>query len=167
MQISRRNVKIQSNYFRNFTIDYGALLCPNILSIMKKILLFLFISIILSACRKETPALDLFHLTVGTEAGADIAMGLHSAEFTVDGKARWIEVGLVGDIDSYTLSDETPDWLSISDLEVINVTHGFRINVSELNNEETRIGTIDFTATKGQLSQSGTITVTQQPHLDQ
>lgn len=167
MQISRRNVKFNQIIFVTLPLIMVRYYAPIFLSIMKKILLFLFISIILSGCRKETPALDLFHLTIGTEAGADLAMGLHSAEITVDGKARWIEVGLVGDIDSYTLSDETPDWLSISDLEVINVTHGFRINVSELNNEETRIGTIDFTATKGQLSQSGTITVTQQPHLDQ
>lgn len=133
---------------------------------MKKIFLFLFISLILTACRKETPALDLFHLTIGTEADAHIAMGLHSAEITVDDKARWIEVGLVGDIDSYTLSDEIPDWLTISDAEVINVPHHFRINVSELGSEETRIGSIDFTVTKGQLSQTGTITVTQQPLLD-
>lgn len=133
---------------------------------MKKIFLFLFISLILTACQKETPTLDLFHLAIGTEADANIAMGLHSAEVTVAGKARWIEIGLVGDIDSYTFSDGIPDWLTISDAEVINVPHHFRINVSELDSEETRIGSIDFTVTKGQLSQSGTITVTQRPHLN-
>ena len=59
----------------------------------------MFLPFILTACSSDEPELDLFHLTMGTEADADLAMGLHSAEVTINGYARWIDVGLVGDFD--------------------------------------------------------------------
>lgn len=62
----------------------------------------------------QRSALILFHLTLGAEVDADIAMGLHSAELTINGDVRCIDVGIVGDIDSYTLYDDIPDWLTIS-----------------------------------------------------
>lgn len=128
----------------------------------KLVLLFLF-PFILSACGNDEPDLDLFHLTIGTEADADIAMGIHSAELTVNGYARWIEVGIVGDFDSYSLSDDIPGWLTISNAEVVATTHKFRINVSALGGDDSRIGKVGFTVFNGNQSQSGTITVTQNP----
>ena len=45
----------------------------------KKLLLVLLFPFILSACGSDEP-LDLFHLTLGTEADADIVMATHSAD---------------------------------------------------------------------------------------
>lgn len=126
----------------------------------KLVLLFLF-PFILTACGNDEPDMDLFHLTIGTEADADIAMGIHSAELTVNGYARWIEVGIVGDFDSYSLSDDIPDWLTISNAKVVATTHKFRINVSALGGDDSRIGKVGFTVFNGNQSQSGTITITQ------
>ena len=124
----------------------------------------MFLPFILTACSSDEPELDLFHLTMGTEADADLAMGLHSAEVTINGYARWIDVGLVGDFDSYTLSDDVPAWLTvIPQGGIIGTPHHFRIKVSELKDGESRIGTVGFTVFKGSKSQSGTITITQNP----
>lgn len=132
------------------------------MTMYKKILLFLIFPFLLAACN-NTPESDLFHLTLGTEADADIAMGLQSAEITINGYARWIEVGMVGDIDSYTVSDAIPDWLKVSEAEMITTKHQFRINVSELVDAESRIGKVVFTVFKGNRSQTGSITVIQNP----
>lgn len=129
----------------------------------KRILLYLIIPFILTACSNDEPESDLFHLTLGTEADADVAMGIHSAEVTINGYARWIEVGIVGDIDSCSISDDVPDWLEITDSEMITTTHQFRINVSENEGNESRIGIVGFTVFKDNKSQTGTITVTQNP----
>ncbi len=129
----------------------------------KKFLFLVFLPFILTACNNDEPELDLFHITLGTEADAEIGMGLHSAELTINGYARWIEVSIVGDIDSYTISDDIPDWLTISNSEMINVPNCFRINVSALSGDESRIGKIGFTVFKGGKSQTGYITVTQNP----
>ena len=42
----------------------------------------MFLPFILTACSKDEPELDLFHITLGIEADAEIGMGLHSAEVT-------------------------------------------------------------------------------------
>lgn len=129
----------------------------------KKLVLLFLLPFILTACINDEPDLNLFHLTIGTEADAEIAMGIHSAELTVNGYARWIEVGIVGDFDSYTLSDDIPSWLTISNAEVVATTHKFRINVSALGGDDSRIGKVGFTIFKDNQSQSGTITITQNP----
>ena len=91
-------------------------------------------------------------------------MGIHSAEVTVNGYARWINVGIVGDFDSYTFSDDVPSWLTvIPQGGNIGSTHHFRIEVSKLTGGESRIGKVGFTVFKGSKSQAGTITVTQNP----
>lgn len=123
----------------------------------------MFLPFILTACSSDAPSLDLFHLTLCTEADADFAMGLHSAEVTVNGYARWVEVGIVGDFDSYNMSDDMPEWLTISNSEIVNVPISFRINVSALSGDDTRIGTVGFTVFKGSKSQTGSITITQNP----
>lgn len=129
----------------------------------KKLVLLFLLPFILTACSNDEPDLNLFHLTIGTEADAEIAMGIHSAELTVNGYARWIEVGIVGDFDSYSLSDDIPSWLTISNAEVVATTHKFRINVSALGGDDSRIGKVGFTIFKDNQSQSGTITITQNP----
>lgn len=131
---------------------------------LKKFLFILFLPLIITACSNDEPELDLFHLTLGTEADADIAMGIHSAEVTVNGYAWWIDVGIVGDFDSYTFSDDVPSWLTvIPQGGNIGSTHHFRIEVSKLTGGESRIGKVGFTVFKGSKSQAGTITVTQNP----
>lgn len=123
----------------------------------------MFLPFIFTACSSDEPEPDLFHITLGTEADAEVSMGLHSAEVTINGYARWIEVGIVGNIDSYTLSDDIPDWLTISDSERVTGSNCFRIDVSALSGDDTRIGNVSFTVFKSGNSQSGSITVTQKP----
>lgn len=131
---------------------------------LKKILFILFLPLIITACNNDEPELDLFHLTLATEADADCAMGIHSAEITINGYARWIDIGIVGDFDSYTLSDDIPSWLTvIPQGGNIGSTHHFRIEVSKLTGGESRIGKVGFTVFRGTKFQSGTITVTQNP----
>lgn len=88
----------------------------------------------------QRSALISFHPTLGAEVDADIAMGLHSAELTINCYVRWIDVGIVGDIDSNTLSDDIPDWLTISNSEMVTVPNRFRINVSVLGGDDACIG---------------------------
>ncbi len=123
----------------------------------------MFLPFILTACSSDEPGLDLFHLTLGSEADADIAMGIHSAEVTINGYARWIEVGIVGDFDSYSFSGDIPEWLTITDSEMVTVPNSFRINVSALDGADTRIGKVGFTVFKGDQSQTGAVTITQNP----
>ena len=132
------------------------------IAMYKKILLLLFLPLIVTACGDDKQ-LDLFHLTLGTEADAEVAMGIHSAEITINGYARWIDVGIVGDFDSYRLSDDVPEWMTISNTPTTTTPYGFRIDVAELDGTVSRTGKVSFTVTKGAASQSGTITVTQNP----
>ncbi|MDE6330361.1 MAG: DUF4827 family protein [Muribaculaceae bacterium] len=133
---------------------------------MKRSNLFLilpFLLLIFAGCSDE-PELDLFHLTLGTEADADVAWGLHSGEITINGYARWIDVGIVGDFDSYTLSDDVPAWLTvIPQGGNIGTPHHFRVEVSALGGSDSRTGKVGFTVFKGSRSQSGTITIVQNP----
>lgn len=128
---------------------------------MKKILYILFLPLILTACGSDEPDVDLFHLTIGTTSDVDIAMGIHSAELTYNGYAHWAEVGIIGNFDSYNLADNIPDWLTVSKDD--SRTNYFKIDVAELGGSDTRIGKIGFTVFKGNQSQSGTITITQNP----
>lgn len=124
----------------------------------------MLLTLAITACSNDEPELDLFHLTLGTEADADIAMDTHSAEININGYARWIDVGIVGNFDSYTLSDDVPSWLTVIPQGGNTGTpHHFRIEVSELKGGESRIGKVEFTVFKGSKSQSDTITITQNP----
>lgn len=128
---------------------------------LKKFLCFLIVPFILAGCSSDEPELDLFHLTLGMEGDADVSMGTHSADITINGYARWIEVGIVGDFDSYILSDDYPAWLTITDSEMIAMKNYFRINVTALDGADSRVGKIGFTVFKGTSTQSGSITITQ------
>ncbi len=119
------------------------------------------ICLIMTACSGDEPQLDLFHLTLGTTADAEVAMGSHSVEVTINGYARYIDVGVIGEFDSYTLSDNIPEWLSISNPTTI--PNHFRIDVTALDGDDSRIGKIAFTVFKGGQSQTGEVTIIQNP----
>lgn len=129
----------------------------------KKLLLLTFLPLFLVACRNDEPEPDFFHLTLLTEADAEIAMGTHSADVTINGYARWIEVGIIGNYGSYSLSDNLPAWLTISKAEMMTVPNHFRINIAALEGDESRVGKVAFTVFKGGKSQSGSVTVKQNP----
>ncbi len=129
--------------------------------IVKKFLWLMFLPLIFIACKGDEPKLDLFHLTLGTTSGAEVAMGSHSAEVTINGYARYIDVGVIGDFDSYTISDNIPEWLSITNATTL--PNHFRIDVTALEGDETRFGKVAFTVFKGSQSQTGEITITQNP----
>lgn len=125
------------------------------------ILLILLFPLIFTACWRDEPEPELFHLTLGMEGQADVEMGLYSADLTINGYARWIEVGIIGNFDSYTISDEMPDWVSITELP--HYPSHFKINVAALDVSESRTGAVSYTVTKGRKSQSGQVTITQNP----
>lgn len=129
----------------------------------KKYLFLLFLPFILTACGSDEPELDLFHITLGIEADAEIGLGLHSAEVTINGYAHWIDVGIAGNIDSYTISDEIPDWMTITKSDGASFPNHFSIDVADLVGSDTRVGTVSFTVFNGGKSQTGYITVTQNP----
>ena len=129
---------------------------------MKKILNILLTLVLLTACSSDEPNIDLFHLTLGTESDAQIAMGIHSAEITINGYARWIEVGIAGDFDSYSLSGNIPEWMSISDSNT-SIPNCFKINVTALEGDESRVGLVSFIVFKGSQSQTGEISIIQNP----
>lgn len=123
----------------------------------------MFLPFILTACSNDEPELDLFHITLGIEADAEIGMGLHSAEVTINGYAHWIDVGIAGNIDSYTISDDIPDWMTVTKSDGASFPNHFSIDVAELSGGDTRVGKVSFTVFKGGKSQTGYITVTQNP----
>lgn len=129
---------------------------------IKKLFLLFALPVILSACGgdDDEPEVDLFHLTVGTEADADVAMGAHSVEITINGNTRWIDFSIVGDFDHYLFSGDYPDWLTLSNADVVT-PHSFRIWVSANDGDDPRTGTISFNVFKGDQMQTGTITITQ------
>ncbi len=128
---------------------------------VKKYLWLIFVSFLLTACRSNEPKLDLFHLTLGTTSDAEVAMGIHSAEVTINGYTRVIDVGVVGDFDYYTISDNIPEWISVS--YSTTLPNRFEINVAAIDNSDSRIGKIGLTVFKGSKSQKGEITIIQNP----
>lgn len=131
---------------------------------MKTTVRFLFILIcsILSACGDEDePAYGLFHLTLCMEGEADLAMGIHDAEVTISGNSKEISVGIVGEYDSFAISNDTPSWLTVKIVDKDN----FNINVSALSGTDSRIGKVGFTVFKGGKSQAGVITIVQNEDL--
>ena len=127
----------------------------------EKFLLFLFLSLSLTAGWREEPEPDLYHLSLGVDSEASVAMGIRSAEVTINGYANKIDIGINGKYDSCTLSDDFPEWMTVTENPYL--AHRFYINVSELNGSESRIGKVNFSVTKGKITQSGSITVTQNP----
>lgn len=126
----------------------------------KKFLLLVLLPFVLTACRDETPE-EIYHLTLGTESEAEVAMGVYSAEVTINGYARWVDFGVIGNFQACKLSDDIPEWLTVTALP--ERPNHFRIDVSELTGTETRVGQVEFTVFKGSRSQSGAITITQNP----
>ncbi len=126
------------------------------------IIFSLIVCIILTACsNNDEPKLDLFHLSLGTIPDAEVTMGSQSVEVTINGYARFIDIGIIGDYDSYTLSENIPDWLSISNYTT--TPNYFRIDVTSLDGGDTRIGKVGLTVFKGSQSQTGKITIIQNP----
>ncbi|MCM1140129.1 MAG: DUF4827 family protein [Muribaculum sp.] len=123
--------------------------------------LFIFIlPLVLVACSDDNePDYGLFHLTLGMEGDvvADVAMGTHDAEITINGYSTEIRVGIVGEYDSFAISDGIPSWMSV---RVVDESD-FIISVSALSGEDSRTGKVGFTVFKGSQSQTGVITVVQ------
>lgn len=126
----------------------------------KKLILLILLPFVLAACSEE-PEQELYHLTLGAESETEVAMGVYSAEVTINGYARCIDFGVVGDFQSCNISDDIPEWLTVTPLS--DRPNHFRVDISELKGTETRVGQIGFTVFKGAKSQSGAITITQNP----
>lgn len=128
---------------------------------MFKKFMSIFFPLILTACGEIGPELDLYHIAIQTEPVAEIAMGLHSAEITIDGNPKEIVIDLVGEFDSYSLSDDIPDWMTVTTTPYYS--RQFTIHVAGLGDGGSRTGEVGFIVSKDKKSQSGTITITQKP----
>ncbi|MCM1070789.1 MAG: DUF4827 domain-containing protein [[Clostridium] fimetarium] len=126
----------------------------------RKLLCLIAIPILLAACRSEEDPYDfgLFHLTLGMEADAEVGMGTHDAEVTINGYPKEITVGVVGTYNSISISDDVPLWMHVTASD-----KGFIINVAELTDNETRRGEVRFTVSKGNEKQAGVIKIVQNP----
>lgn len=125
---------------------------------MKKHLLLLILPFLFTACSKDNePDYSLFNLAIGIEAESEIAMGIHSAEISINGYSNEINVGIVGDYDSFILSDGVPSWLTVQVIDENN----FIIKIPALSNADSRSGEVGFTVFKGSKSQTGAITIVQ------
>lgn len=126
----------------------------------KNFLLFILPLILLTACSEDNePDYGVFHLTIGTTSDADVAMGTHSAEITINGYAYIIDVGIVGENDSFVISDGYPDWLTVTKYD----DKKFKIDVAELSGSESRTGGVNFVVFNGGKSETGYISITQNP----
>ncbi len=127
---------------------------------MTKKLLLLVLPFLLIACSNdEEPSFGLFHLTLGMEGGANVSMGDHDADITINGYRKDIRVGIVGEYDSYTISEGAPSWLSVERSD----NKYFFIHVAALSGNESRSGKVGFTVHKGSKTQAGVITIYQNP----
>lgn len=127
----------------------------------KKYLFLLFFSfILLTACSDDNePEYGVFHLTIGTTSDAEIELETHSADVTINGYAHTIEIGVAGENDSFIISDGYPDWMTVT----INGDKRFKIDVAELSGSEYRTGVVNFVVFSGNKSETGYISVTQNP----
>ena len=127
---------------------------------MKKTVLFLSIvfAFILASCQKEEPNPEgLFHLTAGTVAPAEIAMGTHSLEASFNGYARWLEVGVIGNYDYIEFSDQRlPNWIQVSADK-----KSFRMEFDENDGDTPREFTLYFSVCKGTKKEASFVTVNQ------
>lgn len=130
----------------------------------KKFTLILLCSFIFVACSKDEPSVNLFHLTIGVESNAKVVLDNdnRNAEIIINGYEKTIEIGIMGNYDYLLFSDDIPHWCDIRKSET--QTKYFTIEVAPLTNTESRTAMIAFTVFKGTQSQTGTITIVQNPN---
>ncbi|MCM1290632.1 MAG: DUF4827 domain-containing protein [Bacteroides sp.] len=122
--------------------------------------LLLVLPFFITACSEDNePDYGVFHLTIGTTSDVDVAMGTHSAEVTINGYAYKIDVGVVGENDSFVISDGYPDWMTVTQYR----DKHFYIDVAELSSSESRTGVVNFVVFRGNKSETGYISITQNP----
>ncbi len=83
---------------------------------LKKFLFLIFLPFILASCQSDKPHLDLFHLTLGTEADAEVAhfcyMRYNLLSYLENGVLPIGEGNLnsvTQDVTSFTLGSDNPD----------------------------------------------------------
>ena len=132
----------------------------NIQTMKRKLLYLLTLPLILVACNEDNePDYGVFHLTIGTTSDADVAMGIHSAEVIINGYAHTLDIGIAGENDSFVISDGYPDWMTVTQYK----DKHFYIDVAELSSSESRTGVVNFVVFKGSKSETGYVSVTQNP----
>lgn len=126
---------------------------------MNKLLVSLFFiaSLLASACSDDDNTdTNMFSLAVKLENSGTVKMGKHDCEITVNGEQQYIEVTLIGDFDSFTVSSGNPWWTSVTSSE-----KRLKILVASIADAPQRIGKIEFTVYNGSKSRKGSLTITQ------
>lgn len=121
-------------------------------------LLFLFLPLLFVACSDEDSDNRLFAIRViETPQEAEISIDDTDCYISINGFAQSISVSLVGDFDSFNISDGVAEWITIS-VEASTIT----LALSGFNDEDdVRNAAIGFTVFKGGESVSGRIIVHQ------
>lgn len=123
-----------------------------------KLLLLILPFFVISCGNEEEPEPNLFSFAVQLDSEGEVALGVHHCEITIPGEQQYIKVTLIGDFDSFDISNDMPSWLTVTPGEKT-----ISILVSSLGDGAARSGKIGFTVFKGNTRNTGSITVLQTP----
>jgi nitrite reductase/ring-hydroxylating ferredoxin subunit len=114
--------------------------------------------ILFSSCSgSDDPEVDLFTLSVqANDETESLKIAPHSCEVVLKGWLSTLTVTISGDFDGLYISDNTPDWIDVS-ASAATIT----LSINSYNLDATRSVVVSFTVKKGNESNSGSITITQ------
>lgn len=117
----------------------------------------------MTACGNDESESDLFGIALRTDAdaNANIVMGYHSVEVTIDGCEKDIIVDVIGEFDYFKLSNDIPNWIIVTPTP--DNTKQLTIKVKKFISEDARIARVEFMVFKGAQKQLGTIVIIQNP----
>ena len=116
------------------------------------------LSFFLVACSDDEPKNPVFEIFVKTaNPGTEITIDNSDCGVFINGEEQNIQIALVGDYDSFDVSDDVPDWISINKDGLITL-HIFEYKGDENN---MRSASIDFTVFKGNKTVDGHIFIHQ------
>lgn len=91
------------------------------------------------ACGDDEPEQNLFSIAVQLGGEGEVAIGQHDCEITVNGFGQYVTVDLLGDFDSFSVSNSIPSWLMVTTGE-----RRIKIAVPDMAGTPSRSGKIDF-----------------------
>ena len=116
------------------------------------------LSFFLVACSDDEPKNPVFEIFVKTaNPGTEITIDNSDCGVFINGEEQNIQIALVGDYDSFDVSDDVPDWISINKDGLITL-HIFEYKGDE---NDMRSASIDFTVFKGNKTVDGNIFIHQ------
>ncbi len=116
------------------------------------------LSFFLVACGDDEPKNPVFEIFVKTaNPGTEITIDKTDCGVSINGEEQNVQIAMVGNYDSFDVSDDVPDWISVNKNGLITL-HIFEYKSDE---NDMRSATIDFTVFKGNKTTEGHIFVHQ------